>query len=277
MSEWDEKAYLSLVKRKDSTGDFYFLRRLPVDVLRYLPHFLAKDPEFKKIQDALSWEHENLRLRLMDVSRQFYIETATWGLSSWERIYQTNPPTGAGYVLRRALVKAKMLGTGVMTVETIKHLCNAFLDKQDAEIDELPEPGTFYLITHSGMAYLNEIIRVLSEMSPAHLLFGFRFIRNVDSVTGIDALPSLHRQYVAGPKPAESADVSATVYCGGVLSEHRQYVASQKPAESGVLSAHKRIAAKPRLVQHNEARATPSMGGKAGMHIRITGGVMKHG
>ena len=251
MSEWDEKAYLSLVKRKDSTGDFYFLRRLPVDVLRYLPRFLAKDPEFKKIQDALSWEHENLRLRLMDVSRQFYIETATWGLSSWERIYQTNPPTGAGYVLRRALVKAKMLGTGVMTVETIKHLCNAFLDKQDAEIDELPEPGTFYLITHSSMEYLNEIIRVLSEMSPAHLLFGFRFIRNVDSVTGIGALPSLHRRYTASPRKPMDTDVTATV----------RYTAAS--------AIHRRITASPRFAAYNEARATPRMGGRASVHIRI--------
>lgn len=192
MSDRDNQAYYSLVRRKDSTGDFYFLRRQSVDVMRYLPRFLAKDPEFLKIQNALSWEHENLRLRLMDISRQFYIETATWGLSSWERIYEVTPPPGAGYELRRALVKAKMLGAGVMTVEAIKPLVNPFLHRPDAEIDELPTPGTFWVVIPSGTDHMGEIRHALAEMSPAHLIYKFRFaIRDLyddESVNLGDAL-----------------------------------------------------------------------------------------
>ena len=41
-----------------------FLRNTPVDVLRYLPDFLAEDKSFKHVQDGLSKEHEQLRLRL---------------------------------------------------------------------------------------------------------------------------------------------------------------------------------------------------------------------
>lgn len=176
MSERDKELYYELVKRKDTQGDFYFLRRDSVDVMRYLPRFLAKDPEFLKIQNALSWEHENLRLKLQDVARQFYIETATWGLSSWERIYEVTPPNGADYALRRALVKAKMLGTGVMTVEAIKQLVNPFLFQPDADIDELPVPGTFRVLIHSGTDYMSEIRRSLAIMAPAHLVYKFGFI-----------------------------------------------------------------------------------------------------
>ena len=176
MSERDNELYYKLVKRKDTEGDFYFLRRDSVDVMRYLPRFLAKDPEFLKIQNALSWEHEHLRLKLQDVARQFYIETATWGLSSWERIYEVTPPNGADYSLRRALVKAKMLGTGVMTVEAIKHLVNPFLFQPDADVDELPVPGTFRVLIHSGTDYMSEIRRALAIMAPAHLVYKFGFI-----------------------------------------------------------------------------------------------------
>ncbi len=248
MSEQDRKAYYDLVERKDREGDFYFLRLDSVDVMRYLPLFLQDE---RLVQDALSKEHENLRLRIADVARQFFIETATWGLVEWERIYAVNPPAGADYALRRALVKVKMMGTGVMTVEAIKHLANSFLDKQDADIDELPEPGTFYLITHSSMEYLNELIRALAEMSPAHLVFGFRFIRSVDTTIFYGAVPSWHKKYAAYPVRPEHVDVTATVFTGASYSIHRH------------------ITARPRFVAHNEARATPYAGGKVGVHLRV--------
>lgn len=199
MSDLDDQAYYSLVKHKDSVGDFYFLRRQSVDVMRYLPRFLAKDPDFLKVQNALSWEHENLRLKLIDVSRQFYIETATWGLSSWERIYKVTPPPGASYELRRAFVKAKMLGMGVMTVQAIKHLVNPFLFRPDADIDELPSPGTFRVIIPSGTDHMREIRQTLAEMSPAHLVYNFRFaIRDLYDDESVDLGDRLAAKILTG-------------------------------------------------------------------------------
>lgn len=255
MSDLDRKAYYELVERKDRESDFHFLRLDSVDVMRYLPLFLADE---RLVQDALSREHESLRLRVVDVARQFFIETATWGLSSWERIYAVNPPAGASYELRRSLVKVKMLGTGVMTVEAIKHLANQFLDKKDCEIDELPEPGTFYVITHSSMEYLNELIQALFEMAPAHLVFGFRFIRDIDASLHYCGYLSRHYRYIANPIRPKDADVSATVFANTSVSVHHRIVAS------------------PRFNPINEARATPRMCGKVGVHKKVTGGVMKH-
>lgn len=256
MSDRDREAYYELVERKNRESDFHFLRRDSVDVMRYLPLFLADE---RLVQDALSREHESLRLRIADIARQFFIETATWGLSAWERIYAISPPAGSDYALRRSLVKVKMLGTGVMTVETIKHLANQFLDKKDAEIDELPEPGTFYVISHSRMDYLNELIQALFEMAPAHLLFGFRFIREVDTSIYVGMIASTHYRYVANPIKPEDANVSVTVYANSKASLHH------------------RIMARPRFNPTNEARATPRMGGKACLYRKITGGVMNNG
>ena len=64
-----------------------FLRNTPVDVLRYLPDFLAEDKSFKHVQDGLSKEHEQLRLRLAKLADQLFIPTAgEEGISSWERV-----------------------------------------------------------------------------------------------------------------------------------------------------------------------------------------------
>ena len=177
MSDRDDLLYSYLVKQKDNNGDFSFLRRDSVDVMRYLPHFIGHDEGFLDLQNALSREHEeSLRLKLQDIARQFYIETATWGLDTWERVYEVTPPLGADYQIRRAIVKAKMLGLDVMTVQQIKRLVNGFLVVPDADIEELPSPGTFNVLIHSGTDYMDGIRRALAEMSPAHLVYNFRFV-----------------------------------------------------------------------------------------------------
>lgn len=44
-----------------------FIRWKEVDILAYLPFFIAKDMEFKAISDADSREHERIRLLLMEL------------------------------------------------------------------------------------------------------------------------------------------------------------------------------------------------------------------
>ena len=172
-----------------------------------------------------------------------------------------------------------MLGTGVMTVEAIKCLANQFLDKKDAEIDELPEPGTFYLSSRSSMEYVIELVRALAEMSPAHLAFGFRFIREVDTAIHFGAYAGLHRKYVASPKRPQGAEILEKIYVASMPVLHRRIEAQPvRPHDATVEAAacmsakpltHRRIAAGPQFVPHNEARATPYAGGKAGIHIKV--------
>ncbi|MBQ9364851.1 MAG: DUF2313 domain-containing protein [Schwartzia sp.] len=185
----NERDYDNYIKAINNTR-FEFLRLLPVDLMHYLPPFLKKDDNFSETMRTLSNEHEEQRLLLQDIAAQFFVDTATWGLSSWERIYQTKPPPDADYALRRSLIKAKMLGAGTMTVDSIKQLVNQFIVKRDAEIDELPSPGTFLVIMRSGTYRLPEIRQALAEMAPAHLLFGFQIDLNpnkdgIDYYTGI--------------------------------------------------------------------------------------------
>ncbi|WP_437795561.1 hypothetical protein [Mitsuokella multacida] len=65
-------------------ADFDLLRRTEVDLSRYLPQFLAEDSHMKASLDTLSWEHEKVRQAVIDVAKQFFVESATWGLSLWE-------------------------------------------------------------------------------------------------------------------------------------------------------------------------------------------------
>lgn len=47
---------------------FELLRTYKVDVMRYLPKFLTKDKSFNAVQGTLSYEHEQYRLKVIDIA-----------------------------------------------------------------------------------------------------------------------------------------------------------------------------------------------------------------
>lgn len=150
---------------------FYFLRKNGVDLLRYLPPFLAKDATFKDVEDTLSREHESYRLRLVDLAKQFFIETATWSLPDWENFVGVTPLSD-DIEARRARVRAKLLGSDVMTVANTNKLIRTFTDGDGAFVDESGDPNVVKIILPDRVLYWRELVETLLERMPAHLGFG---------------------------------------------------------------------------------------------------------
>ena len=156
-------------------GDlFYFMRKMPVDLLRYLPPFLSKDPTFKKLEDTLSWEHEHLRLKLVDIAKQFFLETSTWGLSDWEEFLGITPEEGQSFELRKAVAQQKLRGADTMTVKNTIKLMENFMDKGSAGVEELGD-NEIRLILENGVYHWKELFQALFEYLPAHLEFSLKF------------------------------------------------------------------------------------------------------
>lgn len=139
---------------------------------RYLPRWLNKDALFSSLQDALSAEHESYRLRLIDIARQLYLETATWGLSDWERLLKITPAKGADEERRRAVIRVKRRGDTVMTVENTRRLLEDFAPRGEVGIRELGG-NLLELIIRNGTFYWDELLEALWEQLPAHLTFDF--------------------------------------------------------------------------------------------------------
>ncbi|MBQ6976534.1 MAG: DUF2313 domain-containing protein, partial [Selenomonadaceae bacterium] len=146
------------------------MRASPVDLLRYLPRFLARDKTFKDIQDTLSREHENLRLKLIDVAKQFFVETATWGLKDWEDFLAITPAKDSDLELRRANVAAKLLGQSTMTIENTNNLINQYTSQGLSYIVETTgQPNVVRIEIPDVFVYFHEMRKMLWEMLPAHL------------------------------------------------------------------------------------------------------------
>ena len=205
-------------------ADFHFLRLEKVNVMRYLPRFLAGDMSFKDVQGTLSAEHERYRLFLPEIAKQFFIETATWGLPSWEDVYQTNPPYDASIDLRRTLVKAKMLGRQPATKRRIELLVNTFTKGGDAYVEEDVAPGSFRLHFPSVILWQERMEEALEAAVPAHLMYDLHFKKDkADAVLSYAAAPTIHTTYEIRPAEITDATAEARQYIGAAVSAHTTY------------------------------------------------------
>ena len=205
-------------------ADFHFLRLEKVNIMRYLPKFLAGDMSFKDVQDTLSAEHERYRLFLPEITKQFFIETVTWGLTAWEGVYQTNPPYDANLDLRRTLVKAKMLGRQPATKRRIELLVNTFAKGGDAYVEEDVAPGSFRLHFPSVILWQEQMEEALDEAVPAHLMYDLHFEKDhAQSTLYYASAPSIHTTYEIRPAEITDAAAEARRYVGAAVSTHTAY------------------------------------------------------
>lgn len=148
---------------------FNLLRTYKVDVLRYLPKFLSKDSNFKATQDSLSEEHEKQRILIVDLCKQLFVESATWGLDDWERVYGLQNKH-LSIDQRRNLLLVKMRGTQTITEEKLQEIVNLVYPPQNAVVKENTGANTFKVIIDTIDA-LDEIRRVVEIYKPAHLSY----------------------------------------------------------------------------------------------------------
>lgn len=146
-----------------------YLRNQPPNLARYLPQFLQEDEHFKATLAACSTEHEKYRLLLDEITNQFYIETATWGLSDWERILGLKPDAGDNYEQRRNRILLKLQGRQVSTLDFMARLCARYTVDKAAEIEEHNEENRFRVYLHGGTSDLPGLREALETYKPAHL------------------------------------------------------------------------------------------------------------
>lgn len=149
---------------------FEFLRETEVDILRYLPDYLAEDPHFKAVQLSLTAEHEKQRQRIIDIAKQLFIDTATWGLSDWERVYGIIRDPDSTYDERRSIVKSKIIGMGTITPVMMNYLINQFVPAKDAKFIENVAPGTFRIEVQNAYN-ADKIKQTVDVYKPAHLSY----------------------------------------------------------------------------------------------------------
>lgn len=150
----------------------YILRKKPVYTLRYLPDFLSKDDVFKNTALICDKQHEKIRVDLLDLKNQIFIETATWRLADWERVLNISVKPNATYDERRNQILLKFQGANAVTEKFMNNLINMFCENKTGYI--VPHNSEYYFevcVSADDKINWKELLETVNLYKPAHLAF----------------------------------------------------------------------------------------------------------
>lgn len=192
---------------------FNLLRTYKVDVLRYLPRYLSKDETFKGTQDSLSEEHEKQRLLIIDICKQLFVETATWGLDDWERVYGLESNRNLSIDDRRAYLLIKIQGSQTITENKLQEFINLVYPPGSAVVKENTGLNRFSVLLDTADA-LNEIRNVIEVYKPAHLTYAIAHEFNASGpIIAVGAVTNTERIYITQEKPDKSITARGIYAC----------------------------------------------------------------
>lgn len=151
-----------------------------MELIKYLPDFYHEAQEVRNIQASLSSENTEVKQCINDVLNQLFIDTATWGLDYWEKILALQSDTKESLENRRARIKTRLRGTGTVTRDMIKNVCESFVN---GKVDIIENTNDYSFVIKfidikgvpGNVDYLKSSIE---EIKPAHLSFSFEFLYN---------------------------------------------------------------------------------------------------
>lgn len=205
-------------------SDHNWMRQSTVDILQYLPAFLAHSQQFEAANDADSKEHDTIRVNLQDVLDQLYVNTATWGLDKWEELLGIATDKTKSIKERRIAVQEKLTKPGSVTVEFLKKLIDAYLEAGESNITEYPADYAVKItFPGNGTWQIRDIEKAVREYIPAHL--GWRYKALVPMKLLLHFGFRVKIKKAIRIYPASSADwtITASAYVGVAIEFSRNW------------------------------------------------------
>ena len=195
-----------------------FIRWKEVDILAYLPLFIAKDKEFKAVSDADSREHERLRLLLIELLKQDNIQTATYALDKWEAFVGIKAKNNS-LSDRKNRVIEKLNNANSSTKEFLETIANKFISDNSAEITSYNEKYMMDVSFTKDMCdNLEDLHSAIEEVKPAHIGYSLWEEQTVAQNLIITSLVGMQEEIVIGmSKPLDNIEIEHSIYYGNAI------------------------------------------------------------
>lgn len=157
------------------------IESLAIDLMRYLPKHFQSSVIMREIQKGIASELGYVNHYLQDLEKQLSIETATWGLIVYEQELGLNTNNSTTFEDRREIIKAKIRGSGVVTIEMLKNTAEAFSGGEVMVIEKPKEYAfTIQFVGVKGIPRnMQSFINMLEDIKPAHLSYDFKYTYTV--------------------------------------------------------------------------------------------------
>lgn len=152
-------------------------RDIRQDLADAMPRYYDGSYVIGNVLDREAEELVALNDAAYDVLAQFFVDTATWGLSRWERTCGITTDVSKSTEQRRAVIRSKLRGMGTVTVAMIKSVAESF-DNGAVNVTENNAAYTIevkFVSTRGVPTNLTDIQTALRDIIPAHLAINFSF------------------------------------------------------------------------------------------------------
>ena len=152
-----------------------------MDLINKLPYFY-KNKITRSIQDGLSIEYNSVSEEISNTLTQLFVDEATWGLDSWEKMLGISKNNN-DIQTRRENIKAKMRSRGTTSIEVIKNICEAY-SYGEVEITVNHSDYSFEINFVGSIGVpkaFAELDKTIEEIKPCHLAHSYKFRYNTHS------------------------------------------------------------------------------------------------
>lgn len=146
-----------------------WMRQSRMDILKYLPNFLSKDPMFHCAAETCNEEHDRLRLALQDLADNFFVNTATWALPLYESFLGIKLSDGDSDEFRRQRILFKLQHVDVSTKDFMNSIINLYSVGHIEEVNEEYYFKVYCIMNGKDTTTLQKLITQLNIYKPAHL------------------------------------------------------------------------------------------------------------
>lgn len=175
---------------------------IKLQLKKELPRYYDDIRDFQELINVEAKVLAELDNLLDDVTNQLFIDTATWGLARWEKIFGIYTDESKPIDQRRSVLKSKIRGAGVTTKTLVKEVAESWYN---GNVDVIEEPGKVGIKFNSNLGVpsnLSDVQKALREIIPAHLmieyLFSFLLIKDIHNVKTLVELESITLNKFAG-------------------------------------------------------------------------------
>lgn len=137
------------------------------------PYYLAHE-QSRAIIETLADASLKAKTALADVMDQFFVDTATWGLSLWEWQVGLQTDTSLSTDARRAAVRQKLVASGNTTAEMVRSLAESITGYEARVIVNSDYSFSLeFLGEKNELADIDveEVRSIVEQIKPAHLRF----------------------------------------------------------------------------------------------------------
>lgn len=199
-----------------------WMRQNTVNILKYLPDFPANDEDFLAVATACNEEHDRIRLELQDVFEQFFVTTATWGLSYWEDVLDITAKPADDYDRRRTRILLKLQSNQTSTVAFMKELAaKYYASNATIQVKEDNANYAFRIIVDAVAYDPDGLYEAIQMYKPAHLAAIIVHLLTASANLFMGAVIQCSRETIINPDLGFSATVnSSKIYAGGIVMSY---------------------------------------------------------